>query len=80
MNTSPSKSDDSNPTQSNDGTWWWYDGNDLPHGPYATQIDALRGIMQHIDPGFYKQSWVDSNWFTAILVIATLAFIWIMHK
>ena len=29
--------------------WWWYDADDHPHGPYLTQLEALRGLLQHCD-------------------------------
>ena len=67
--------DDANPTQDRDGLWWFYDENDFAHGPYATQIGALRGLLQHVDPEedlFYKKSWIDSTWVTVALVIVTV--------
>jgi hypothetical protein len=39
-----------NPFQTIGGDWWWYDEQDQPVGPYTTQIAALRGLLEYIDP------------------------------
>lgn len=39
------------------GFWYWKDERDDPHGPYSTQMDALRGLMKHIDPPWFTNLW-----------------------
>lgn len=34
------------------GQWRWFflDEQNKPHGPYDYQMDALRGLLNHLDP------------------------------
>lgn len=37
------------------GHWFWRDENAHPHGPYKSQLEALRGLMDHISPLWYTR-------------------------
>jgi hypothetical protein len=39
------------------GFWYWTDEECVSHGPYKTQMDALRGLLKHIDPSWTAQLW-----------------------
>ena len=56
--------------------WWWRDEDAHAHGPYATQMDALRAVLQHMDPTAQATARHDLKWNVIFLitglVIATL--------
>lgn len=31
------------------GKWFWRDDNQVAHGPFPTQVAALRGLLRHCD-------------------------------
>lgn len=31
------------------GEWFWRDDNQVAHGPFPSQIAALRGLLRHMD-------------------------------
>ena len=37
------------------GKWWWRDENQVAHGPYPDQTDALYGLLRHYDQ---RNRWV----------------------
>lgn len=39
------------------GHWFWRDENTHPHGPFASQVDALYGLLAHIAPPWYIRLW-----------------------
>lgn len=46
-----------NPFQ-HSGFWYWTDESAVSHGPYHSQMDALRSLMKHIDPPWFVNLWV----------------------
>ena len=47
MSTNPPKE---NPYQLYGKHWWYDDENQETHGPYLTQVDALRAILDRMAP------------------------------
>lgn len=39
-----------NPFRDASGAWNWRDERDRVHGPYPSQMTALRDLLNHIDP------------------------------
>jgi hypothetical protein len=29
--------------------WWWADANQYRHGPFATETDAMWGLLDHLE-------------------------------
>lgn len=58
--------------------WWWRDEDAHAHGPYDTQMDALRAVLQHMDPTAQATARHDLKWNLVFLftgaVITALAF------
>lgn len=39
------------------GQWYWRDEKEVCHGPYASQVFALRKLLNHIVPPWYVRWW-----------------------
>ena len=39
-----------NPYQMLNGSWWFYDENNQSWGPFETQLAAIRGLLNYMEP------------------------------
>ena len=43
------------------GFWYWVDEKDRSHGPYHTQMAALRGLLKYLCPSWYAVMWDEAK-------------------
>jgi hypothetical protein len=37
--------------------WYWTDEDEISHGPYKTQTDALMALLRYLSPPWHQRMW-----------------------